>query len=185
MAGSPHSLSKGIFTKCYRQLQSFLRKKISHRDVDDIIQTAFYRLVKADQLLLPPDEMLAWLYRVAGNASTDLLKKRSPVLFGDYTPQEKDEWGDSILEILLLDDVRPEDQMLRNLFWREFESALAELPEEQRMVFERTELLGESYKSLSNETGIAINTLISRKHYAVLRLRTKLEALKKEIFTHR
>ena len=182
MAHMPKSIPKGIFKKCYRHLQTFLRKKLPHNDVEDVIQTAFYQLVKADQLLLPQEEMLAWLYRVARNASIDLLKKKKTVSASDCIPQDQLEFSDNPLELLLLDDTRPEDQALRNLFWEEFEAALAELPEEQCLVFVRTELLGESYKSISSETGVPINTLISRKRYAVLQLRTRLESLKQEIF---
>lgn len=182
MAHLPKSITKGIFKKCYRHLQTFLRKKLPHNDVEDVIQTAFYQLVKADQLLLPQEEMLAWLYRVARNASIDLLKKKKTVSASDCIPQDLQEFSDNPLELLLLDDTRPEDQALKNLFWEEFEAALAELPEEQCLVFVRTELLGESYKSISSETGVPINTLISRKRYAVLQLRTRLESLKQEIF---
>lgn len=182
MAHLPKSITKGIFKKCYRHLQTFLRKKLPHNDVEDVIQTAFYQLVKADQLLLPQEEMLAWLYRVARNASIDLLKKKKTVSASDCIPQNQQEFSDNPLELLLLDDTRPEDQALKNLFWEEFEAALAELPEEQCLVFVRTELLGESYKSISSETGVPINTLISRKRYAVLQLRTRLESLKQEIF---
>lgn len=182
MAHMPKSIPKGIFKKCYRHLQTFLRKKLPHNDVEDVIQTAFYQLVKADQLLLPQEEMLAWLYRVARNASIDLLKKKKTVSASDCIPQDQLEFSDNPLELLLLDDTRPEDQALKNLFWEEFEAALAELPEEQRLVFVRTELFGESYKSIFSETGVPINTLISRKRYAALQLRTRLESLKQEIF---
>ena len=182
MAHMPKSIPKGIFKKCYRHLQTFLRKKLPHNDVEDVIQTAFYQLVKADQLLLPQEEMLAWLYRVARNASIDLLKKKKTVSASDCIPQDQLEFSDNPLELLLLDDTRPEDQALKNLFWEEFEAALAELPEEQRLVFVRNELFGESYKSIFSETGVPINTLISRKRYAALQLRTRLESLKQEIF---
>ena len=181
MAHLPQSIPKGIFKKCYQHLQAFLRKKIPQNDVEDVIQTAFYQLVKADQLLLPQDEMLAWLYHVARNTSIDLLKKKKPVSATDCASQDQQEFSDNPLELLLLDDTRPEDQLLKNLFWEEFEAALAELPEEQRHIFVRTEVLGESYKSISSESGVPVNTLISRKRYALLRLRGRLESLKQEI----
>ena len=181
MAHLPLSIPKGVFKKCYQHLQAFLRKKLPHNDVEDVIQTAFYQLVKADQLLLPQEEMLAWLYHVARNASIDLLKKKKTVSASDCVPKDQQELYCNPLELLLLDDTRPEDQVLKNLFWEEFEAALAELPEEQRLIFVRTELFGESYKSISSETGIPVNTLISRKHYAALQLRTRLESLKQEI----
>ncbi|MBD8895092.1 ECF RNA polymerase sigma-E factor [bioreactor metagenome] len=181
MAHLPKSIPKEIFRKCYQHLKTFLQKKLPQNDVEDVIQTAFYKLVKADQLLLPQDEMLAWLYHVARNASIDLLKKKKTISAGDCGPQDQEEFSGNPLELLLLDDARPEDHVLKNLFWEEFESALTDLPEEQRNIFVRTELLGESYNSISSETGVPVNTLISRKHYAVLRLRTRLESIRQEI----
>ncbi|MGV7095997.1 RNA polymerase sigma factor [Desulfovibrio sp. QI0434] len=80
MAHLPKSIPKEIFRKCYQHLKTFLQKKLPQNDVEDVIQTAFYKLVKADQLLLPQDEMLAWLYHVARNASIDLLKKKKQFL---------------------------------------------------------------------------------------------------------
>ncbi len=172
---------RDVFQKRYQQLQVFLRKRLQPEDAEDVIQTAFYKLVKADQDLLSPDWILAWLYRVASNESIDLLRKNKPIPFADHLSQEQHEFFDDTLAMMLASDDNPENEMLRDLFWTEFEATLNELPQEQRQAFEQTELLGNSFKKLSEETGVPVNTLISRKRYAVLRLRERLEKWRQEI----
>lgn len=181
MGSLPSLFQKEIFQKRYRQLQAFLGKRLPPEDAEDVIQTAFYRLVKADQMLLSSDWILAWLYRVVSNESIDVLRKKRAIPFAEYLSHEQHEFFDDALGRMLTSDVNPEDEMLRGLFWEEFEAALNDLPEEQRQAFERTEILGHSFKTLSKETGVPVNTLISRKRYAVLRLRTRLDKLRQEI----
>ncbi|WP_027177573.1 RNA polymerase sigma factor [Maridesulfovibrio bastinii] len=181
MGGPPSLFKKDIFWKRYKQLQTYLRKKLSPEDVEDVIQTALYKLVKADQLVFSSDWILAWLYRVVRNESIDLMRKKKPVPFADELSDFQNELYDETLGIMLPDNKRPEDEMLRKLFWEELESAMNDLPEAQRDIFIRTELNGESFKKISEETDVPVGTLISRKRYAVLRLRERLERLKQEI----
>ena len=181
MGRTAFPLPPAAFRRLYRKLQAFLRRRVPQDEVEDVIQTVLYRLVKADHTILAPDMMLAWLYRVAGNEAVDLLRKKKPVPFADILTAEQHDCFDEALGVMLADYTLPEDEMLRSLFWDEFEAALCSLPEEQRFVFEQTEFLGESYKSLSAETGIPVNTLISRKRYAVLRLRERLEEVRQII----
>lgn len=181
MAGQHSLFNKDTFWKRYRQLQSFLRKRLSPEDVEDVIQTVLYRLVKSDQALVTAEWIVPWLYRAVGNESIDLLRKKRPNSFTDEIAAGRHDFYDDALGIMLSDNDRPEDEMLKNLFWEELEATLSELPAEQREVFERTEFEGESFKKISMDTGISVSTLISRKHYAVLKLRSRLGQLRTEI----
>ena len=163
------------------RLRSFIRRRVGNEaDVDDLLQEVFFELVRAHRLLLPIDFVTGWLYRVARNRITDLFRKKRPESFGNAT-QETDEGELLGLEDLLpSQDAGPEAQYLRNLLLDEMRRAIAELPPEQREVFIAHELEGRSFKELAGDNGTNINTLLSRKRYAVLHLRERLQHIHDE-----
>ena len=155
------------------QLKNFIRKRVStNEDAEDILQEVFYQLTKADSLIRPVENVSAWLYTVARNKITDWLrgKKQTDELPEDDVIQE-------VTQFLFSDSSSVEDNYLRGVLWQEIDSALAELPQEQREAFELSEFEGLSFKEISEATGTGVNTLISRKRYAVLHLRERLSSL--------
>ena len=162
------------------KLKAFIRKRVANReDAEDILQDVFYQFVKTvENTMNPIEQVSAWLYRVARNLIINKgIKKREyelPVYSGN---DSDDEVMNDFSEILFSDESTPETEYLRSLVWTELENALAELPPEQREIFELTELDGIPVKEISQTTGIAVNTLLSRKHYAVKHLRRQLEGL--------
>ena len=167
------------------RLKAFVRKRVTNKeDADDILQDVFYQLVKATTLMNPVEQVSAWLYRVARNLIINKgIKKREEAL-PVFVDDEKD---DNVLkdfsEIMFRNETSPspETEYLRSMVWVEMENALSELPIEQREIFELTELDGIAVKEISQTTGIPVNTLLSRKHYAVLYLRKRLAELYNEI----
>jgi len=164
-------------------LQGFIRKRVNNsEDADDILQEVYYQLADADRLLKPIDQMAAWLFTVARNRITDLYRKKKTVSMPEIFTETDDSGIFSELRNLLFDDgSSPETEYLRSLVWTELEKALDELPEEQRLVFELTELKGLSFKEISEQTGVTVNTLISRKRYAILVLRERLQLIYDEL----
>jgi RNA polymerase sigma factor (sigma-70 family) len=160
------------------RLRNFIRRRVTDpRDVEDVLQDVFYRLVEANRLLMPIDHITGWLFRVARNRITDLFRKKKPENFTDSAAV--DEEGEVLLieDLLPSPDAGPEALYLRNLLLDELELALDELPDEQREVFVAHELEGHSFKELAEETGVSVNTLLSRKRYAVLHLRERLQSM--------
>lgn len=167
------------------RLRNFIRKRVPDpSDVEDIIQEVFYELVEANRLLMPIDHVTGWLFRVARNRITDLFRKKKPVTFSDSAVLEAD--GDvlRIEDLLPSPDAGPEALYIRKVLLDELQLALDELPDEQRLVFVAHELEGRSFKELSAETGVNVNTLLSRKRYAVLHLRERLQSIYNE-FTNK
>jgi RNA polymerase sigma factor (sigma-70 family) len=165
------------------RLQGFIRKRVkSEEDADDILQDVFYQLAEADQYLRPVEQIAAWLYTVARNRITDLYRKRKtdplPEFFDD---EDEDNVLDELGELMFDEGSTPETEYLKSLIWVELDNALAQLPDEQRAVFELTEMKGLSFKDISAQTGTPVNTLISRKRYAVLFLREHLQVLYNEL----
>jgi RNA polymerase sigma factor (sigma-70 family) len=159
------------------RLRAFIRRRVPDAsDVEDILQEVFYRLVEANRLLMPIEHVTGWLFRVARNRITDLFRKNEPESFGDAIEGEDGEMLrlDDLLPSL---DAGPEALYIRHVLLDEIEYALAELPDEQREVFIAHELEGRSFKELSAETGVNVNTLLSRKRYAVLHLRERLQTI--------
>ena len=143
-------------------------------DAEDILQDVFYRLVEANRLLMPIEHVTGWLFRVARNRITDLFRKKEPENFSDLAVENDDDF--LIFEDLLPSpDEGPEAIYTRTLLLEELGRALAELPKEQREVFIAHELYGRSFKQLSEQGGVSVNTLLSRKRYAVLHLRERLQ----------
>lgn len=169
-----------LITEHQPRLKAFIRKRVSNKeDAEDILQDVFYQLTKSvENTFNPIEQVTAWLYRVARNMIINKGKKKQE----EGLPSASYENEDTILNDfseLLFDDsaATPEMEYTRSLVWQELETALAELPPEQREAFELMELDGLSAKELSAETGIPANTLLSRKHYAVVHLRKRLKGL--------
>jgi len=159
------------------RLQNFIRKRVADEgEAEDILQDVFYELVETYRLMKPVEEVGAWLFRVARNRITDRFRKKKPEAL---TTEAVAEDGEVLLleELLPSPDAGPEAAYARNLLIEELEDALDELPDEQREVFIAHELEGRSFKQLAAETGVSVNTLLSRKHYAVLHLRRRLQSV--------
>lgn len=165
------------------RLRRFIRRRVANdTDADDLLQDVLASLVEAEAWTRPIEQVTAWLYRTARNAIIDRSRKKheEPLpLFGEEG--ELSPGDDEIAEVLFGTKSDPEDEYMRRLFWERLEQALAVLPEPQRVAFERTELQGWSFKRLSEETGVGVNTLLARKRYAVLTLREALRELYDEI----
>jgi RNA polymerase sigma factor (sigma-70 family) len=163
------------------RLRNFIRRRVPDpRDAEDILQEVFYELVEANRLLMPIDHVTGWLFRVARNRITDLFRKKTPESFSDTIVSREEDDGPAQLQIedlLPSADAGPEALYLRSVVLDELELALDELPEEQRDVFIAHELEGRSFKDMATETGISVNTLLSRKRYAVLQLRERLQSI--------
>lgn len=172
-----------IFNEYKARLKNFISKRvISKEDSEDILQNVFYQLLKVDLLEKPIEQMSAWLYSVANNQIIDRSRKHREVEMPYISAKDDDE--SFIVEITSLmfdEDSSPETEYIRSLVWDELEIALSELPIEQREVFELNEMEGLSFKEISELTGITMNTLISRKRYAVLHLRERLKGLYDEL----
>ena len=164
------------------RLRNFIRRRVPDpRDVEDILQDVFFELVEANRLLMPIDHVTGWLFRVARNRITDLFRKNKPEIFSDAAVA--DEEDDLRLEDLLPSpDAGPDALYARHVLLDELEAAIDELPEEQREVFVAHELEGRSFKEMSAETGVSVNTLLSRKRYAVLHLRERLRSIYEEFW---
>ncbi|MGD0681111.1 MAG: sigma-70 family RNA polymerase sigma factor [Terracidiphilus sp.] len=158
------------------RLCNFIRKRVPNEaDVEDILQEIFYELVQANRLLMPIDYVTGWLFSVARNRITDLFRKKRPENFTSAADGDEDGELRRIEDLLPSPDAGPDELLLRNLLLDEMEAALGELPGEQRDVFVAHELEGRSFKELSAESGISVNTLLARKRYAVLHLRRRLQ----------
>ena len=161
------------------RLWNFIRRRVRDEgEAEEILQEVFYELVEAYRLTKPIEQVSAWLFRVARNRITDLFRKKKPVAFADVgtTPGEE---GESlrIEELLPSPDAGPEAEYARNVLIEEMEAALEELPAEQREAFVAHEIEGRSFRELAAETGVSVNALVLRKHYAVLHLRERLAAI--------
>jgi RNA polymerase sigma factor (sigma-70 family) len=157
------------------RLRSFIRKRVANADeAEDILQDVFCELVEAARLMKPVEQVNAWLFRVARNKITDLFRKRKPEVSTDRPVLIADEEELRFEDLLPSPDAGPEAAYARGVLLDEIAAALDELPEEQRDVFVAHELEGRSFKDLAAETGLSLNTLLARKHYAVLRLRRRL-----------
>jgi RNA polymerase sigma factor (sigma-70 family) len=160
------------------RLRNFIQRRVADpSDAEDILQEVFYELVETYRLMKPIEQVGAWLFRVARNRITDLFRKRKPEA-STNDPVVAEEGESLTLEDLLPSrDAGPEAAYARTVLLAELEDALEELPEEQREVFIAHEIEGRSFKDLALETGLSVNTLLSRKHYAVLHLRERLRAV--------
>jgi RNA polymerase sigma factor (sigma-70 family) len=164
------------------RLRNFIRRRVPDpSDVEDLVQDVFFELVEANRLLMPIDHVAAWLFRVARNRITDLFRKKRPEAFSDAAIEDEDGEALRIEDLLPSPDAGPEALYVRNVLLDELELALDELPDEQREVFVAHELDGRSFKEIAADTGVGINTLLSRKRYAVRHLRARLQAVHDEM----
>jgi len=159
------------------RLRNFIRKRVADAgDAEDILQEIFYELVEAYRLMKPVEQVGAWLFRVARNRIIDLFRKRNrETSRADVMALEEN--GKLVIweDLLPSSDAGPEAAYARNVLLEELDAALDELPDEQREIFIAHELEGRTFKELAAETGLSVNTLLSRKHYAVLHLRERLQ----------
>jgi RNA polymerase sigma factor (sigma-70 family) len=161
------------------RLRNFIRRHVADpRDAEDILQDVLYELVEAYRMMNPVEQVTAWLYRVARNRITDLFRsrRREAQPFGSAAAGLESEdvrWE----ELLPSRDAGPEAAFARSILVEALEDALEELPPEQREVFVAHEIEGSSFKEIAEKTGVGVNTLLSRKHHAVLHLRRRLQAI--------
>jgi len=164
------------------RLRSFIRKRVlDTSDAEDVLQDVFYELIQTYRLMKPIEQVTAWMYRVARNRITDLFRKQKPSSLNESSGGGEE--SPSFEDLLPSEDDGPDAVYARSLLLESLDEALEELPESQREVFVAHELLGKSFKELSEETGTPVNTLLSRKRYAVLHLRKRLEDLKESFET--
>lgn len=184
LAEQDHRITDAVKNERTR-LRNFIRRRVPDReDAEDILQDVFYELVQAYRTMQSIEQASAWLFRVARNKITDMFRKKRPGLLDDEIGTADD--GDESLgwqELLRSEDAGPEDEFLRSVLAEELEEALSELPKEQQQVFVATEIEGRGFKEIAEETGVGVNTLLSRKRYAVLHLRRRLEAVYEEFRT--
>ena len=160
------------------RLRHFIRRRVPDpRDAEDILQDVFYELVEANRLLVPIDHVTGWLFRVARNRITDLFRKKRTENVRDSAVADEDGEELRLEDLLPSLEAGPDAVYTRNLLLEELTLAVDELPEEQRDVFVAHELEGRSFKEMAAETGVSVNTLLSRKRYAVLFLRERLQAI--------
>jgi len=160
------------------RLRNFIRRRVPDpRDAEDVLQDVFSELVEANRLLMPIDHVTGWLFRVARNRITDLFRRKKPESFSDAAAVGADDELLRLEDLLPSPDAGPEALYARSVLLDELEQAIAELPREQREVFVAHELEGRSFKEMSAATGVSVNTLLSRKRYAVLHLRERLRGI--------
>jgi RNA polymerase sigma factor (sigma-70 family) len=158
------------------RLLNFIRRRVPDpRDAEDILQDVFYELVEANRLLMPIDHITGWLFRVARNRIIDLFRKKKPVLFSDAVLAGEDDELLHFEDLLPSPDAGPDAVYARGVLLAAFDLAISELPPEQREVFVAHEIEGLSFKEIAARTGVGMNTLLSRKRYAVLHLRERLQ----------
>ena len=178
MTLEPDQRTSKVVEREQSRLRDFIRRRVADPlDAEDILQDVFCELAEANRLLVPIEHVTGWLFRVARNRIIDFFRQKKPVSLGDIAGIE--EGGETLpLEDLLPSpDAGPEALYIRGALLEELELAVGELPEDQREVFIAHELEGRSFKEMAAETGVSVNTLLSRKRYAVLRLRERLRSL--------
>jgi RNA polymerase sigma factor (sigma-70 family) len=165
-----------------RRLLGFIRKRVRNEaDAEDILQDVFYQFIGNTQ---PIEQLTAWLFTVTRNKITDRQRKKKPVALEDLYSREEEDASFDWTEIFFDQSDNPETEYLRNLFWDTLNNALDELPAEQKAVFVMNEMDGIPFKVIAEQTGETINTLLSRKRYAVLHLRERLLVLKNELLNY-
>jgi RNA polymerase sigma factor (sigma-70 family) len=163
------------------RLRNFIRRRVAdQRDAEDILQEVFYEFVESYRLMKPIEQVSGWLFRVARNRIIDLFRRKKPGSLSDPVGA-----GDEGEELLLQDlmpspELGPDEIYARSVLLEELDEALDELPSQQREVFIAHEVEGRSFKELSAQTGVSVNTLIARKHRAVVHLRQRLQTIHDE-----
>ena len=171
-----------VVTREQSRLRNFIRRRVPDpRDAEDILQDVFYELVEANRLLMPIEHVTGWLFRVARNRITDLFRKRTPESFTDAAVVDENDELLRLEDLLPSADAGPEAIYARGVLLDALELAIDELPDEQRDVFVAHELEGRTFKEMAAESGVSLNTLLSRKRYAILHLRERLRTIHDEL----
>jgi RNA polymerase sigma factor (sigma-70 family) len=178
MADQDQRISETVMREQSR-LRNFIRKRVADSsEAEDILQDVFYELVEASRMMKPIEQVSAWLFRVARNKIIDFFRKKRPeIAINGPVAAAEDSESLTLEDLLPSSDEGPEAAFVRSVLLEELEEALEELPEEQREVFVAHELEGLSFKEIAARTGVGVNTLLSRKHYAVIQLRERLQAI--------
>jgi RNA polymerase sigma factor (sigma-70 family) len=181
MAEQDQRISEAIDRE-HQRLRNFIRRHVSDPgDAEDVLQDVFAELVEAYRMMRPVEKVTAWLFRVARNRITDLFRrKKREALPNEPATMVEDGAALGWEDLLPSSDAGPEAAYARSVLLEELDAALEELPSEQREAFIAHELLGYSFKELAAQGGVSVNTLLSRKHYAVLHLRQRLQAVYRE-----
>lgn len=180
MAEQDEQISESINREKTR-LRNFIRRRVPDpSDAEDILQEVFYEFVETYRLMKPIEQVGAWLFRVARNRITDLFRKKKPAASTNDPMAGEDGEFLTLQDVLPSPEAGPEAAYARTVLLEELEGALGELPEEQRRVFIAHEIEGRSFKEIAVETGVSVNTLLSRKHYAVIHLRERLRSVYEE-----
>ena len=168
-----------VFTEYRQRLLKFIRSRVrTLEDAEDIVQDVFYQFARVNDLANPVEQTAAWLYRAARNRIIDSYKKKKNIPFSVLADDDDgDDDLSDFIDILSADATTPETEALRSFVWETIKNALDELPQAQRDIFIKTEFEGQPVKEIAEETGIPVNTLLSRKHYAVKHLRQKLREI--------
>lgn len=174
-------ISEAVEQQRFRLRRFISRRVADPSDVEDILQEVFFELVEAYRLMKPVEAAGAWLFQVARNRIIDRFRKKKPEPLAELNVESEEGELLSLQEFLPSPDAGPEAAYTRTVLIEELEAALEELPEEQRRVFIDHEIEGRSFKELAAETGVSLNTLLSRKRYAVLHLRRRLQAIYDEL----
>jgi len=158
------------------RLRSFIRKHVADTgEAEDILQDVFYELIEAYRMMKPVEHVTAWLFRVARNRIIDMFRRKRPDSLS--APVTEDEEDGTLEDLLPSADAGPEANYAREFLLEALDEAIEELPEAQREVFIAHEVMGRSFKEIAAETGVSVNTLLSRKRYAVLHLRQRLRSI--------
>ena len=167
-----------VFKREQVRLRNFIRRRVGDpRDAEDILQDVFSELVEANRLLMPIDHVTGWLFRVARNRITDLFRRKKPQSLSDPLVDSEDDQRFPLEDLLPSHDAGPEALYVRSVLLEEIARAIGDLPAEQRAVFVGHEVEGRSFSEMAAETGVSINTLLSRKRYAVRFLRRRLRRI--------
>jgi len=174
---SKNSVAK-TFSEYRDRLLKFIRSKVHVlEDAEDIVQDVFYQFARVNELANPIEQTAAWLYRAARNRIIDTYKKKKDITFSaltDLSDSDEDDDLSDFIDILTADETTPETETLRAFVWDTIKNAIDELPQAQREIFIQTEFEGLPVKEIAEKTGVSVNTLLSRKHYAVIYLRERL-----------
>lgn len=185
MSDTQNESIRQIIVKERKRLLDFIRKRVpTQEDAEDVLQDVFYELVNTYRLMKPVEQMASWLFTVARNKITDRYRKKKPDSLEEHFAIRAGDDGDrmDISDFLPSGTNSPETEMMREAIMQGLVQALDELPKEQREVFIMHELEDKSYQEIAELTGANVNTLLSRKRYAVLYLRERLQNLYADLF---